>query len=49
LRVYIESYEADAARHNQDPQVALASLIKLARHIPDIAGHTGRSEPTVIT
>lgn len=49
LRVYIESYESDAAKHDQDPQVALDSLINLARNIPDIAGHTGRSEPTVIT
>jgi phosphoglucomutase len=49
LRVYIENYEPDASKHGQDPQVALASLIKLARSIPDIAGHTGRVEPTVIT
>jgi phosphoglucomutase len=49
LRVYIESYEADATRHDQDPQAALAALINLARAIPDIAGHTGRSAPTVIT
>lgn len=49
LRVYIESYEADAAKHNQDPQAALAGLIALARAIPDIPGRTGRSEPTVIT
>jgi phosphoglucomutase len=49
LRVYIESYEADASKHGQDPQVALAELIKLARSIPDIAGLTGRTKPTVIT
>jgi phosphoglucomutase len=49
LRVYIESYEADATKHDQDPQAALASLIKLASTIPDIVGHTDRSAPTVIT
>lgn len=49
LRVYIESYEADAAKHNQDPQAALSGLIELARGIPGIPGRTGRSEPTVIT
>lgn len=49
LRVYVESYEADPSKHQQDPQVALAELIGLARSIPDIAGITGRTEPTVIT
>jgi phosphoglucomutase len=49
LRVYVESYEPHASKHNLDPQVALAAPIKLARNIPDIAGYTGRSEPTVIT
>ena len=49
LRVYIESYEQNAAKHDQDPQAALAHLIKLARQIPDIMGYTGRAEPTVIT
>jgi phosphoglucomutase len=49
LRIYIESYEADAAKHNRDPQVVLSDLIALAQSIPDVRGRTGRSEPTVIT
>ena len=49
LRVYIERYVADPRQHGTETQSALADLISLSRTIPDIAGHTGRSEPTVIT
>jgi phosphoglucomutase len=49
LRVYIESHESDPRRHTQDPQVALAELIKIADTIADIRGRTRRSEPSVIT
>jgi len=49
LRVYIERYVAEASRHRQETQAALADLIALSRTIPDIAGHTSRHEPTVIT
>ncbi|MCA1940829.1 MAG: alpha-D-glucose phosphate-specific phosphoglucomutase [Caenispirillum bisanense] len=49
LRVYIERYEPDAARHDLDPQEALADLIEAARTVADIPGFTGRTAPTVIT
>lgn len=49
LRVYIEQYEADPARHALDPQVALAGLIITARTLAQIEARTGRAEPTVIT
>jgi phosphoglucomutase len=49
LRVYIEQYEADTAKHALDSQVALAELIKLANDIAGIEKHTGRKQPTVIT
>ena len=49
LRVYIENYEADAAKHGLDPQVALASLITMARNVSEIENRTGRAAPTVIT
>ena len=49
LRVYIESYEPDPTKHHQDPQVALAPLIVIARDLAQIEARTGRSEPTVIT
>jgi phosphoglucomutase len=49
LRVYLESYEADTARQNLDPQVALADLIAIAENIAQIRRHTGMDQPTVIT
>jgi len=49
LRVYIERYESDPARHDQDPQDALADLIALAGDLAGIEARTGRDRPTVIT
>lgn len=49
LRIYIESYEADPAKHNLDPQEALASLIAIVEEIAQIRELTGREQPTVIT
>ena len=49
LRVYIERFEADPARHDQDTQQALADLIALANSLADIAPRTARHQPSVIT
>ena len=49
LRVYIERFEPDPARHDLDTQAALADLIAIAGGTAEIEGRTGRSEPTVIT
>lgn len=49
LRVYIERYEADPARHGLDTQAALADLIQAAEDIAGIRSHTGRDKPSVIT
>lgn len=49
LRVYIERFEPDAARHDQDTQETLADLITLAGQIAEIEARTGRAKPTVIT
>ena len=49
LRVYIEAYEHDRARHRDDTQRYLAPLIQLADKIAGIAERTGRDVPTVIT
>jgi phosphoglucomutase len=49
LRVYIESFEPDPAKHHLDPQDALAPLIVIARELAGIEARTGRTEPTVIT
>ena len=49
LRVYLESYEPDPAKHDQDPQVALAPWIRIADEIAGIRTCTGRAAPSVIT
>ncbi len=49
LRIYIERFEADATRHDQDSQEALAELIILAEQLCEIKKRTGRTEPNVIT
>ncbi len=49
LRLYIESFEPDPARHHLDPQEALAPLILIARELAQIEARTGRAAPTVIT
>ena len=49
LRVYIERFEPDAARHDLDTQEALADLIAVADEIAGIKSRTGRTEPSVIT
>lgn len=49
LRIYLEKFEPDAAKHNQDAQAALAELINLAEQFCEIKKRTGRTEPDVIT
>jgi len=49
LRVYLERFEADPARHDQDTQEALADLIAIADDVAGIHRLTGREAPTVIT
>jgi phosphoglucomutase len=49
LRVYLEAYDPDPARHDQDPQVALAPLIRIADQMAGIRERTGRAAPSVIT
>jgi phosphoglucomutase len=49
LRLYVESYEADIAQHNQDPQNALGDLIAIADEVAHIHSLTGMDTPTVIT
>ncbi len=49
LRVYIESYEPDTARHDLDPQMVLAPVIGAAKALAGIEERTGRSAPDVIT
>ena len=49
LRVYIERYEPDPARHGIETQEALADLIAAAEEIAGIRAATGMDAPTVIT
>ncbi|HEY9613224.1 alpha-D-glucose phosphate-specific phosphoglucomutase [Allocoleopsis sp.] len=49
LRVYLESYEPNIAKHNLDPQQALGDLIAIADELAQIRTLTGMDKPTVIT
>ena len=49
LRVYLERFEPDPARHGLDPQQALAAVIAAAEALAGICGHTGRDAPDVCT
>ncbi|HEY9633062.1 MAG TPA: alpha-D-glucose phosphate-specific phosphoglucomutase [Coleofasciculaceae cyanobacterium] len=49
LRVYLESYEPNIAKHNLDPQQALGTLITIADELAQIYTLTGMEKPTVIT
>ncbi|MBS9719821.1 alpha-D-glucose phosphate-specific phosphoglucomutase [Tianweitania sp. BSSL-BM11] len=49
LRVYIERFEPDAAKHDVPTPDALADLITAADEIAGIRAMTGRNEPSVIT
>ncbi|NYH27066.1 alpha-D-glucose phosphate-specific phosphoglucomutase [Paraburkholderia bryophila] len=49
LRVYLERYEADPARHDMPTQHALSGLIAVADQVAGIAARTDRHRPTVTT
>jgi len=49
IRLYVERYEPDASKHDQETQAALADLIQLADEISHLKEITGRDQPTVIT
>ena len=49
LDAYLERFEPDPARHDQETQAALAPLIALADDLAQIRTRTGRPGPDVIT
>ncbi|MEM6437070.1 MAG: alpha-D-glucose phosphate-specific phosphoglucomutase [Cyanobacteria bacterium P01_D01_bin.115] len=49
VRLYLESYEPDEAKHDVDPQEALKPLIVIADQVSKLQALTGRDQPTVIT
>jgi len=48
LRVYLERYEADPARHALTASAALTPLAAVSVALADISGITGRDEPNVV-
>lgn len=49
LRLYIEAYQQEADKLNQETQSALQDLISVADELAEITQRTGRKTPTVIT
>ncbi len=49
IRIYVERYEADTARHNLDTQETLAPYIEAAEQIAEVKKRSGRAEPSVVT
>jgi phosphoglucomutase len=49
LRVYIERFEPDTAKHDVETPDALADLILAADEVAGIRAKTGRTEPSVVT
>ncbi|WP_374575561.1 alpha-D-glucose phosphate-specific phosphoglucomutase [Phenylobacterium sp.] len=49
LRVYLERYEPDPARHALPTAEVLAGLAALALEIAEIEARTGRSQPSLVT
>ncbi len=49
IRIYLETYEPDPSRHDQNPQVALSELIEISDRLSGLRERTGRSVPSVIT
>ena len=48
LRVYLERFEPDPARHAAAPEAVLAPLAAAAASLADIPGILGRSRPDVV-
>jgi len=49
LRVYLEQFENEVEKQQQNAQIALSELIQIADQLAGIKQHTGRDQPTVIT
>jgi phosphoglucomutase len=49
LRIYLEAFEPDVARHHLDAQDALRDLIAIAMEMSELAARSGCNTPTVIT
>lgn len=48
IRIYLERFEPDPARHSLDPADVLAPLVKAAAEVSELEQRTGRTTPTVV-
>ena len=48
LRIYLERYEPDSARHGLDSGEVLADLARVAAELAELPARTGRNAPSVI-
>ena len=49
VRIYLEKYEADPSRHDQDVQEALRGLADIAEQLSQLRQRSGHTAPTVVT
>ena len=49
LRIYLEAFEPDSAKHGLDAQEALKEMIQISLQLSQLKEKTGREKPTVIT
>ena len=49
VRLYIEKYEPDSKKHNQESAEALKDLFTIAYELTGVTKYTGMDKPTVIT
>ncbi len=49
IRLYLERYEAEQARHSMQAQEALSELASIADTLAELKHRTGRAGPTVVT
>jgi phosphoglucomutase len=49
IRLYLEKFEQDGARHGQEAQAALATLADAADALAELKSSTGRAGPSVVT
>jgi phosphoglucomutase len=48
IRIYLERFEPDPARHGLDPAEVLAPLVAAAAEVSELEQRTGRTKPTVV-
>jgi dihydroxy-acid dehydratase len=49
LRIYLEKYETDATKHNQNIHEAMAQLVSIATELAQLETRIGRITPDVVT